>query len=255
MELVDTHCHPHFDELIADPQAVLNRAREAGVTRIICVGVSLADSRQAIAFTSKHDNVWATAGVHPHESKNFDKDSAAELKKLLNMSRIVAAGEIGLDYYRLNSPKEEQLTALRSQIEIGLQASLPFTFHVRDAWADFWQVFDEYQGLRGVLHSFTGGPKQLEQALSRGLYIALNGIITFTRDQALLEAAKKVPLNRLVLETDAPFLLPTGSKNKVCEPADVKLVAEFLAELRGENLETIAGATTNNAISLFGPEA
>ena len=249
MQLVDTHCHPHFDE-ISGPE-VLKRASKAGVNKVIAVGVSLEDSRRAIDYAASHQNVWATAGIHPHEAKDFGVAAGMELKKLLNMSSIVGAGEIGLDYYRLNSPKEEQLSALRAQIEITQPTGLPFTFHVRDAWKDFWQVFDEYRGLKGVVHSFTGGPKQLEQALSRGLYVALNGIVTFTRDQAMLLAAQKVPLDRLVLETDAPFLLPVGAKEKTCEPMHVRNVAEFLAKLRGESLEEIAAATSKNAEEIF----
>ena len=260
MEFVDTHCHPYFDELLTDLNGVLQRAHKAGVNKMICVGVSLEDSRQAIKFAAGHNNVWASAGVHPHGAKGFNSQTEDELRELLNPStslgaggsKIVATGEIGLDYYRLNSPKEEQLSALRAQIEIAIQARLPIIFHVRDAWADFWQVFDDYQGLRGVIHSFTGGAKQLEQTLSRGLYVALNGIITFTRDQALLDAAKKMPLDKLVLETDAPFLTPATDKGQVCEPRHVRMVAEFLAELRVENLKEIASITTTNAEDLFG---
>lgn len=252
MQFVDTHGHVHFDELAADAAKVLERAKKAGVEKIICPGVSLEDSERAIEFASRHENIWASAGVHPHEAKGFNEASKNMLGKLLNMLRIVACGEIGLDYYKLYSTKKEQQSALRAQIEIGQAANLPFIFHTRDAWSDFWQIMDSYQNIKGVIHSFTGGPKQLHEALGRNLYIALNGIITYTKDQALLEAAKIVPLNKLVLETDAPFLLPAGSQNKVCEPADLKITAKFLAELRQESQEKIAIATTKNAVELFG---
>jgi len=252
MEFIDSHCHLHFSDFLKDRQAVLRRAEQAGITQMIAVGVGLDDSRRAIDLAALQPQVWASAGVHPHEAKDFDDQAKGQLRKLLNMSRIVAAGEIGLDYYRLLSSKAEQQAALQAQIEIGLEAGLPFIFHVRDAWSDFWQTFDAYPRIQGVIHSFSGGPKQLEQALSRGLYIALNGIVTFTKDQALLMAAKAAPLDKLLLETDAPFLLPAGTKDKICEPMHVRTVAEFLAAHRGESLEKIATSTTKNAFKLFG---
>ena len=252
MNLIDTHCHPYFDELAKDEVGLIKRAKDVGVNKMIAVGVDLEGSRKAIEFASKYPNVWASAGVHPHDAAEFRTSDQKALAELLNMLRVVAIGEIGLDYYRLNSPKQDQISALRKMIETGLQSGLPFIFHARDAWADFWQTLDEYQGIRGVVHSFTGGPKQLEQALSRGLTIALNGIVTFTKDQALLEVARTVPLESLVLETDAPFLTPANDKGQVCEPKHVRQVAEFLAEIRNQNLDEIADKTTKNAIAIFG---
>ena len=253
MEFVDTHCHPQFDDFLPDNEAVVDRARKAGVNRMISVGVSLEDSQKAIAFAAGNDGVWATAGAHPHDGKEFlnDKAAARKLQELLKQPKVVAVGEIGLDYYHEHTPKDDQAKILAMQIEAGLKSGLPFVFHVRDAWGDFWTVFDKYPGLKGVIHSFTGGPKQLDEALGRGLYIALNGIVTFTRDQALLAAAKKLPLEKLLLETDAPFLTPAAAKGQVCEPKHVRLTAEFLAGLRGEELEQLAAATTANAIGLF----
>ena len=137
-------------------------------------------------------------------------------------------------------------------METALPTELPFIFHVRDAWNDFWPTFDDYKGLKGVIHSFSSGVKQLEAALSRDLYIGLNGIMTFTKDQAQLEAARQVPLDRLILETDAPFLTPAPFRGQVCEPKYVIATAEFLANLRGESIEELSRATTINALKLFG---
>jgi TatD DNase family protein len=253
MELVDTHCHPHFADFAADPERVVTDAAAAGVTRLIVVGTTLEDSQSAVDFAARHKSAWAAAGVHPHAAKEFAEidDAALELRSLLAKPKIVAVGEIGLDFYRSYSGHKDQEDALRSQIEEGLSTGLPFIFHIRDAWDSFWPILDSYKDLRGVVHSFSAYQQQLDQALQRGLYVGLNGIMTFSKDQKQLEAAKKMPLDRLLLETDAPFLAPKPYRGQRCEPKHTRTVAEFLANLRGESLEELAVATTKNAIDLF----
>lgn len=256
MELIDSHCHLQFESLANDLPAILERANEMSVTRMICVGTTLQDSQTAIDLAAQHANIWATVGTHPHEAKDFLRDVQArdKLSALIGSPKVIAIGEIGLDYYKNYAPREEQQGALRLQIEAGLPTGRPFVFHVRDAWDDFWPIFDAYPGLRGVVHSFTATTEQLEQSLTRGLYVSLNGIMTFTKDEKQLEAAKQVPLERLLLETDAPFLTPAPDRGQTCEPRHVRRVAEFLAELRGEDLRQLAVATTANAVRLFGLE-
>ena len=253
MEFVDTHCHIHFKKYPLPANEVLSNAAKNGVNKMICVGTSLEDSHQAIEFAAKHNNVWASIGAHPHDGQDFldDPQATSKLKKLLSEDRVVAVGEIGLDYYHDRTARPVQAKALRAQIEAGLESGLPFVFHVRDAWADFWPIFDEYKIKRGVVHSFSAGVKQLDAILNRGLYVGLNGIMTFTRDEAQLEAAKAVPLERLLLETDAPFLTPAVDRGKTCEPKHVRDIAQFLSALRGETLGQIAQATTSNAVGLF----
>lgn len=253
MEFVDTHCHLQFDKLAENLDQVIKDARVAGVTRFICVGTNVNDSQKAVDIATKHENIWATVGVHPHDGKNFfeQKNSVVQLQDLLTKPRVVAVGEIGLDFYKNYSPKADQEKLLRLQIEIGISTGLPFVFHVREAFSDFWRIFDAYSNLHGVIHSFSATPKELDQALSRGLYVALNGIMTFTSDQAQLAAAKQVPKNRLLLETDAPFLTPKVHRGKTCEPKYVRDIAQFLAELRGEPIEEMASYTTKNATQLF----
>lgn len=251
MNLVDTHAHPHFDQF-SDPDGLLKNAAGAGVNKIIAVGTTLADSKKAIDFANAHKNVWATVGVHPHDAKAIIEG----LQELLALPKVVAVGEIGLDYFKNIAPKENQIKALREQIEIGLKTGLPFVFHVREAFDDFIKVFDEYQSasrpIRGVVHSFSAHQKELDQVISRGLYVGLNGIMTFTKDDRQLDGAKKVPMSRLLLETDAPFLAPKSRRGHICEPKDILEIAEFLAELRSENLEYLAEITTKNAEELFG---
>ena len=254
MRLTDSHCHLQFDKLANNLDQVLEDAHKVGVGRMVCVGTSLDDSARAIKIAQAHDNVWATAGAHPHDGNDYLErpEAAQQLAELLAQPKVVAVGEIGLDYFHAHTEPQQQLKALRSQIEVGLASDLPFIFHVRDAWRDFWPVFDEYKIERGVIHSFSAGTKQLAQILDRGLHVGLNGIMTFTKDASQLEAAKNVPKERLLLETDAPFLTPAPKRDELCQPRHVRVTAEFLANLRGESLDELANASTANAAKLFG---
>lgn len=256
MEFIDTHCHLQFDAYQGRVDEVIATATQARVARFVCVGTSLGDSEAGINIAKNRDNVWATAGVHPHEADNFlaDSSSTKKLIKLAEGSKVVAIGEVGLDYYKMYSAKKTQEMALRRQLEVGLELNLPFVFHIREAWESFWPVFDSYKGIRGVVHSFSTHTGHLDEALARGLYIGLNGIMTFTEDKAQLAAAKIVPLEKSVLETDAPFLTPAAFRNDLCEPKHLVSTAKFLAELRSEKLTDLAVATTANAVKLFGLE-
>jgi TatD DNase family protein len=253
MNFTDTHCHVHFDDYLPDAEQVIKNSIASKVTKMICVGVSLEDSQKAIAFAEKYENVWATVGAHPHDGGDFlDHSHNTEvLNKLSKNPKVVAVGEIGLDYFHEYTPRQKQIEVLRSQIEIGLPTKLPFVFHVRDAWDDFWNVIDPYQGIHGVIHSFSAHEEQLQKVLEHDFYVGLNGIMTFTKDEQQLAAAKKIPLGKLLLETDAPFLTPKPYRGKRCEPKHVVLTAEFLANLRGESLEGLVEATTKNTSELF----
>lgn len=286
--LIDTHCHIHDAELSllgkdterslwgnppsTSPSDMIARANKQGVGRLICVGTTLADSQRAVAFVQNHANCWASIGLHPHEAK----DGMLALKGLAALlssppakpgvahsgsddttrgfayrNKIVAIGETGLDYFYSHSDKKSQAKALRFQIELALAHNLPIIFHVRNAFDDFWPIFDSYQGIRGVLHSFTDTRANFEQAMQRNLYIGINGIVTFTKVGEQLQIAKEALLQKLLLETDAPFLTPKPLRGTVNEPAHVRLVADFLAELRGEPLAKIAATTSQNAQRLF----
>lgn len=250
--LVDTHCHIHEPQYLGADIA-LQRGVGEGVTKAICVGTSELSSRQAISFAQTRAHVYASVGVHPHDAKEGLAEVGVQLKEhvTIDTSPIVAVGEIGLDYFYSHSPRDTQILALEQQLQWALDAKLPVIFHVRDAFEDFWPVFDSFSGIRGVLHSFTDTVQQLENGLSRGLYVGVNGISTFTKDTTQQEMFQAIPLERMLLETDAPFLTPRPYRGKVNEPAFVRLVAENVSERRNIPFETVASVTTANAERLF----
>jgi len=275
--LFDTHCHIHeavrrttpvYDKwhekgFDADPDRMIAEAKATGVGYLVCVGTTLEDSRLAIEFAENRENCWVSIGIHPHEAAEaLQKGHLDAFAGLVTGSKVVAVGECGLDYYYDHSPKEDQIKVLRFQIELALKHDLPLSFHVRDAFDDFWPIFEEYQGIRGVLHSFTDSRANLERALSHDLYIGVNGIATFTKSPAQRVMYVTIPTDRLLFETDAPFLTPTPFRGSMCEPKHVRVTAEFVSNLRqpatGANadniLEQTIAATTTNAFRLFLPE-
>jgi TatD DNase family protein len=270
VQLTDTHCHIHeawravngtdataklWDKAgRPDPDDIIARATTDGVAKMICVGTTLPDSQLAVEFVQSRAMCRASIGLHPHEAKTYahDPGKLAEFAALATQPGVVAVGECGLDYFYNHSPKDDQISVLRFQIELALKHNLPMIFHVREAFDDFWPIFDEYEGIRGVMHSFSAGIDDLQQILKRGLFVGLNGIMTFTKQANQLAAAKAVPQGSLMLETDAPFLTPQPFRGSICEPRHVRVTAEFLAQLRGESLEELAAATTQNAHRLFG---
>lgn len=253
MDLIDTHCHIHSKDYPIDPDLAISNAEAEGVHSLICVGTNLKDSVKAVEFAKDRENVYPSIGLHPHHAKEYinKTNSLEEFTKLASEPRIVAIGECGLDYYYDHSDRESQRDIFEFQIDIAIKNSLPLIFHIRSAFDDFWPIIDNFQGVKGVIHSFTAGPKVLQKALDRGLMIGLNGIMTFTKDLPQLESAKLVPSENLLLETDAPFLTPTPYRGKICEPKYVRATCEFLAKLRSENIAEFAKTTTDNAKNLF----
>lgn len=267
MELVDTHCHiqsaglavgerstrelwAKAPELRAD--AIIASAQEASVTRMLCVGCDLDDSQVAIDFVQNRANCWASIGIHPHEAA-LHLNKLEAFAALATKPKVMAIGECGLDYFYEHSPRENQITVLKFQLELAIKTGLPVIFHVREAFNDFWPIYDSYPAgsIRGVVHSFTDTQSNLDKALERGLHVGVNGIVTFTKTQEQVDMYKAVPLERLLLETDAPFLTPVPFRGKINEPKQVRTVAEFLSDLRGEPLERLAQVTTANARALF----
>lgn len=252
MSLVDTHCHIHFSDYPLDPQTVITEAIAEGVTRMICVGCTLEDSKLGVAMAKKYDAIWSAIGLHPHEAQHYVDNTKAlqEFRSLATQNKLIAIGEIGLDYYYSHSPSRDQKELLRYQLGLAVEHALPVIFHVRDAFEDFWPIYDEYN-VPGVIHSFSAGLKEVEQIIKRDLYIGLNGIMTFTKNAVQLDTAKQIPLTSIVLETDAPFLTPTPYRGTICQPKHVRATAEFLSNLRSISLKDFEHATTRNAEALF----
>lgn len=244
--LIDTHCHIHEADYPLSIDQTIQHAHDSGVDQFLCVGTSIDSSRRAVTFAAEHPEAFATIGVHPHDTK----DGWQELTAIIDKS-VVAIGEIGLDYYYNHSPRDMQIKALEWQIDLALKNDLPIVFHVRDAFDDFWPIFDSFTGIKGELHSFTDNAVNLEKGLQRGLYVGVNGISTFTKDGAQKAVFASIPLDRLLLETDAPFLTPAPHRGTPNEPAFVRYIAEYHARLRNISVEEVAQATTANAHSLF----
>lgn len=266
---VDTHCHiqsagSEFGErgtqaLWAkasdlDTSKIIDSAKSNGVNKLICVGCDFADSRLAVEFAYKNPNCWASIGIHPHEAKDYahDKEDLTEFGQLIDKPKVIAVGECGLDYYYGHSNPADQEKVLRYQIELAQKHSLPIIFHVREAFDDFWRIFDDYSDVRGVLHSFTDTAANMKTAINKGLYIGVNGIATFTKDSDQLAMYKSIPDDRLLLETDAPFLTPTPHRGSINEPKHIAVIADFLAKLRDADSGYVATTTTANAEALFG---
>lgn len=252
-QLFDTHCHIHSQDYPIPIEEVDTHCQEAGVGYLVCVGTDADDSERAVRFVRGRERNWASVGQHPHEAM-YGVEPLKRLRALVEADKdhkIVAIGECGLDYFYGHSSKKDQETTLRYQIELALEHNLPLIFHVREAFDDFWPIFDSYEGIRGELHSFTDTSANLSKALTRGLYIGVNGIMTFTKNDWQLEVAKQIPLHNLLLETDAPFLTPVPLRGKVNEPARVMLVAQFMGNVRNIPLQTLIDHTTANARRIF----
>lgn len=249
IQLTDTHCHIH-ESSYDDGEGAYERALAVGVGRMLVVGTNDQSSEEAVAFARSHDKAWASLGLHPHDAKT-GLGGVRFLDDILQKSteRIVAIGEIGLDYFYDNSPREMQIDLLHAQIELAQTYDLPIIFHVREAFSDFWPIFDQYKGVRGVLHSFTDNMSNMEQALSRGLLIGVNGIATFAKDRQ--DVYREIPYEYMVLETDAPYLTPTPLRGKVNEPAFVTHVAQHIANLQSISLQELSRVTEQNATHLF----
>ena len=255
--MIDTHCHIHDPEFFDNAQAESALHEATDLEALLLVGTSLNDSRRAIEFAHVHpEKCWAAVGIHPHEaaslsSEQIDSD-CQQLAVLAKDKKVRAIGECGFDFYYNDRSEvgEVQSQLLERQLAIAKTNNLPVSFHVRGGFDEFWPVYDKYR-VPGVLHSFTDSEGQLEKALERGLMIGVNGIATFTKDRKQCDMFAKIPLESIVVETDAPFLTPNPIRGTMNVPRNVTYVTSFLAELRGEDVRHINQQTTANARNLF----
>ena len=255
--LVDTHTHLHFPQFDDDRDAVIERALAAGVTRMVAIGTDLADSAQAIALAAAWPGViYATVGVHPNVANDFDDDTRRALADLAAHDSVVAIGEVGLDFFRERCPVDQQRRAFIAQQELALELGLPLVVHGRESHDAVYDALDEAGGFgtRVVVHCFTSHAPQMLRFAERGCWVGVDGPITYPKATDAHEVADQVPTERLLLETDCPYLAPQRRRGKRCEPADVVAVAQEMARRRNLDLDQIAARTTANAAAFFGWE-
>ena len=250
MHLTDSHAHLDFAQFDADRDAVIKRAREAGLAAILNVGTNLASSKAAVALAEKHDFIYAAVGFHPHDAKRVNGRVLDQLRVLTRHPKVVAVGEIGLDYYRDRSPRPVQRQAFADQLALAAELELPVIVHSREAHDDVMEALRGWNGI-GVLHSYSGGPERLEEVLELGFYVSISGPVTFPRAERLREVAALAPLERLLVETDCPYLTPVPRRGRRNEPALVRYVVEAVAQARGVPVEIVAQATLDNLCHLF----
>jgi len=252
--IIDSHCHL-YDEKLKDikQDILLNTLKNNQIC--VCNADSVKTSCLCVELANKNKNIYATVGVHPHEANTFDNNTIDKLTKLKQENKkVVAIGEIGLDYYYNFSPRETQIEVLKKQIVLADKLSLPCVFHVREATEDFLNIVKEmaqYFNCSGVIHSFSGSWETAQILLNAGFYLGFNGIITFNNANKMLDIVKKVPLNKMLIETDSPYLTPVPFRGTPNRPEYVKLVAEKIASLKNIPVEEVINATTQNAINLF----
>jgi TatD DNase family protein len=252
--LVDSHCHLDFPDFAADLDGVVARAAAAGVGTMVTIGTKLTEIDKVLAIAERFDNVWCSVGVHPHEAGREPDAGTARLVELAKHPKVVGIGETGLDYFYEHSPREAQRAGFRAHIAAARETGLPLIVHTRDADEETAHILRDEQGqgpFPGLIHCFTAGPQLAEIAISLGLYISLSGIMTFNKAEDLRQTVSGLPLNRLLVETDAPYLAPVPNRGKRNEPAFVAHTAAKLAQVKGVSAAEIATQTTENFFRLF----
>ncbi|MDO8536104.1 MAG: YchF/TatD family DNA exonuclease [Candidatus Omnitrophota bacterium] len=250
--LIDTHCHLDFKDFEQDRDVVIDRAVKAGVGRIINVASSIEGTRRSIELADKYDMVYASIGVHPHDAKTVTDGVIDEFRQLSEHSKVIAVGEVGLDYYRNLSPKDIQIGVFEKFVRLALELNLPLIIHSREANNDIISILKKYSQLKGVMHCFSGDEKFLKECLDLGLHISFTCNLTFKNAKSLREVGKNVPVEKLLLETDAPYLSPEGLRGKRNEPANLKYLVDELSRITGLSKEDMERITTHNANELFG---
>ncbi len=253
IELIDTHTHLNDDKYAEDLDDVLQRAVDAGVERVIICGYDLQSSLDAVQLADKYDQIYATVGVHPHDAKSYNTEVEEAIRNLSGNQKVLAIGEIGLDFHYNFSPPDKQFAAFEAQIEMAGQVGLPVVVHSRESNPEALQVLrNNASKINGcVFHCFSGGAEFAQGVLEMGYYIGVDGPVTYKASQKLREVVRMCPMDRLLIETDCPYLTPVPFRGKRNEPAYVRYVAEEIAKVKGVSVESVAQATTLNAERLF----
>ena len=253
INVIDTHCHLDMMGSEDEISTAINRAAASGVAPIITVGIDLESSKKAIRLASNHDSVYATVGIHPHNVQGLNDRSYAELERLCSMPKVVAYGEIGLDYVKQFAPNDVQLEHYARQVDLAKKMQLPVVIHDREAHDDILSILNEKAPFSagGVMHCFSGDWHLAQKVLDMGFIISIPGVVTFNKATSMQEVAQKIPLDKLIIETDAPFLAPEPLRGKKNFPEYVLYTARRIADLRGLSLEELASVTTQNARKIF----
>lgn len=250
--LVDSHTHIQLSQFNQDRELMLERAREAEVNTILIIGFDLDTSLGAIELAEKHDNLYATVGMHPHDANKLTHSILESFRRNIQHPKVIAVGEIGLDYYRNLSLPKIQKEAFEQQLDLAEEMDMPIIIHNRDAYMDILPILERRSGkISGVLHCFTGDVDLMHRCLDTGFYLGIGGIVTYPNAKDLQKVAEEIPLERLLIETDCPWLSPQFKRGKRNEPSYVRAVAEKIAEIRNTTVESIGHITTQNFNSLF----
>jgi TatD DNase family protein len=250
--ITDSHAHLYWRSFDADRAEVLARARAAGVERMVVVGTDVASSRAAFELAAGELDLFPTAGVHPHDARGADAGVLAEIEALCRRPECVGVGETGLDFFKEYSPRAAQIDRYQWHLSLARELNKPVVIHCRDAHDENARILREFAGVRGVMHCYSFGAAELEAYLELGLYISFSGIVTYPPNEANRAAAARVPDDRLLVETDCPYLAPQAVRGRRNEPAFAALTLAFLAGLRGTDAQALADRTTANACALFG---
>lgn len=254
--MIDSHAHLDDSKFDLDRDSLINNLEKHGIEYVFNIGADIVSSRNSVALADKYENIYAVVGIHPHDASGYDENIEKELIKLSKNKKVMAIGEIGLDYYYDNSPRDIQMEVFKKQIELAAKLNLPIVIHSRDAHKDTFDTLKEahekYPDMKVLIHCYSSSVEMMREYMKLGFYIALGGAVTFKNSVTPKEVAKEVPLSRLLLETDSPYMAPVPLRGKRNEPMFVKYVAEEIASLRGINIEEVIEQTSKNTKEFYG---
>lgn len=253
MRLIDTHAHLDFKDYDQDLAEVFKRAKAVGVEKIVNIGADLESSKRAVELAEKYDFLYAAVGIHPHEADKLNKKALIELKNLAASKKVKAIGECGLDFYYDNSPREIQKTAFKKELKLALELDLPVVIHSREAAKETFDILDQTAdfGSNLIFHCYAYGADEIDEIIKRDYYVAFGGLITFKNTEGIKKALEKTPLNRILFETDAPYLTPHPHRGKRNEPAYLEYILKKAAEIKGLNIDQLAKLSTENAERVY----
>lgn len=251
-QMIDSHAHLDEERFDEDREELIKSLKENAISYVINPSSDMETSRRVVELSNKYDNIFAAVGIHPHDAEGFKEEDLDELRELSKDERVVAIGEIGLDYYYDNSPREIQKEVFRKQLQLSHELDLPVIIHTRDAMGDTYDILKEFEGhVRGVMHCYTGSIEMAEKFMKLGFYISIAGPVTFKNAVNVREMAKQIPLERLLIETDSPYLAPVPNRGKRNDPTNVRYVADMLANLKEIQIDKIIEHSRENTVELF----